>query len=97
MFRVSLGDYARQHGLKAAARAFQTTVPTVRKWLRRYRAQELKGLQELSRAPHHCPHKIQGERERIVVALRQQLPTFGASGICPFPPWPSSASGTNTA
>ena len=80
-YRFGLVGYARQHGIKAAARAFQTTVPTVRKWLRRYRAQGLKGLQELSRAPHHCPHKIQGERERIVVALRQQLPTFGAARL----------------
>ena len=80
-YRLGLVGYARQHGIKAAARAFQTTVPTVRKWLRRYRAQGLKGLQELSRAPHHCPHKIQGERERIVVALRQQLPTFGAARL----------------
>ena len=80
-FRVALVDYARSHGLKAAARAFQTTVPTVRKWLRRYQAEGAKGLVERSRAPHHCPHKIQGERERIVVALRQQLPTFGAARL----------------
>ena len=38
-------------------------------------------MQELSRAPHPCPHKIRGERERIVVALRQQLPTFGAARL----------------
>ena len=36
--RLRLVTYARQHGLKAAARALQTTVPTVRKWLRRYQA-----------------------------------------------------------
>jgi transposase len=80
-YRLCLVDYARQDGIKAAARAFQTTVPTVRKWLRRYRAPGLKGLQELSRAPPHGPHKIQGERERLVVALRQQLPPFGAARL----------------
>ena len=80
-YRLSLVGYARQHGLKAAARAFQTTVPTVRKWLRRRRAEGLPGLQDRSRAPHRCPHKIQGELERIVVALRQQLPTFGAARL----------------
>ncbi len=53
-------------------------MPTVCKWLRRYQAQDLKGLQELPRAPHSCPHKISGELERQVVALRRQLPTFGA-------------------
>jgi transposase len=60
-YRLRLATHARQHGIKAAARAFRTTVPTVRKWLRRYEAQGLKGLQQLSRAPHSCPHKITAE------------------------------------
>src|SRR3989304_7576050 len=50
-YRLRLVTPARQHGIKPAARAFRTTVPTVRKWLRRHQAQGLKGLQELSRAP----------------------------------------------
>jgi len=80
-YRLQLVTYARQHGIKAAARDFHTTVPTVRKWLRRYEAQKLKGLQELSRAPHSCPHKIRGELADRVVALRRQLPTFGAQRL----------------
>ena len=35
--RLRLVDYARRNGIKATARLFQTTVPTVRKWLRRWR------------------------------------------------------------
>jgi transposase len=77
-YRLRLVTHARQHGIKAAARAFRTTVPTVRKWRRRYAGQGLKGLQELSRAPHSCPHKIVGELAQRVVDLRRQLPTFGA-------------------
>jgi len=80
-FRLSLVDYARQHGIKAAARTFQTTVRTVRKWLRRYQAQGLKGLEELSRAPRSCPHKVRGDRERQVLAWRRQLPTFSAQRL----------------
>ncbi len=79
--RLSLASYARQHGIKAAARFFQTTVPTVRKWLRRYQAAGLKGLQTLSRAPHSCPHKIAGEREERIVELRRHLPTFSAQRL----------------
>ena len=75
-YRLRLVMDARQHGIKAAARTYRTTVPSVRKWLRRYQAQGLKGLQELSRAPRSCPHKITGEVERQVVALRRRLPTF---------------------
>ena len=77
-YRLQLVTHARQQGIKAAARAFGTTVPTVRKWLRRWKAQGLPGLQELSRAPRSCPHKIVGELAQRVIALRRQLPTFGA-------------------
>jgi len=80
-YRLQLVTQARQHGIKAAARAFQTSVPTVRKWLRRYAAQGLKGLEELSRAPRSCPHKITGELARRVVALRRQLPSLGAQRL----------------
>ena len=79
--RLSLVSYARQHSIKAAARAFQTTVPTVRKWLRRYQAAGLAGLQALSRAPHSCPHQIAGEREARILELRRQLPTFSAQRL----------------
>jgi transposase-like protein len=34
--RLRLVESARQRGLKPTARLFATTVPTVRKWLRRY-------------------------------------------------------------
>jgi transposase len=77
-YRLRLVTHARQHGIKAAARSFGTTAPTVRKWVRRYEAQGLKGLQEVSRAPHSCPHKIVGALAQRVVELRRQLPTFGA-------------------
>ena len=77
-YRLRLVTHTRQHGIKATARAFRTTVPTVRKWLRRYEKEGLKGLQEHSRAPHSCPHKITGELARRVVELRRRLPTFGA-------------------
>jgi transposase len=79
--RLRLVAHARQHGIKATARLFQTTVPTVRKWLRRYQQQGPSGLLEHSRAHHHCPHKTSPELERQVVQLRRQLPTFGAARL----------------
>ena len=42
-YRLRLVTHARQHGIKAAARAFRTTVPTVRKWGRRYEARASRG------------------------------------------------------
>ena len=76
--RLRLVESARQRGLKPTARLFATTVPTVRKWLRRYQQLGPSGLVEQSRAPHHQPGKTSPEIERQGVELRQQLPTFGA-------------------
>jgi len=76
--RLRLVQYARQHGIKAAGRAFRTTVPTVRKWLRRYQQQGPSGLLERSRAPRHPAGKTPLSVEEQVVQLRRQLPTFGA-------------------
>jgi len=76
--RLRLVESARQRGVKPTARLFQTTVPTVRKWLRRFQQQGPRGLIELSRAPHHQPGKTPQALEQQVVDLRQQLPTFGA-------------------
>ena len=43
LFRMQMVQYAKDHGNKPAARAFKTTVKTVRKWRKRY----------VERAPHN--------------------------------------------
>jgi hypothetical protein len=42
--RLRLMQHARQRGIKPTARAFVTTVPTVRKWLRRFQQHGPSGL-----------------------------------------------------
>jgi len=79
--RLRLVRWAQRQGIKKTAREFVTTVPTVRKWLRRFQQKGLAGLQEASRAPHHCPHKTPPAVEQQVVKLRRQLPTFGAARL----------------
>lgn len=79
--RLRLVESVRQRGIKPTARLFATSVPTVRKWWRRYQQQGLPGLQECSRAPHHCPHRTPQEVAALLLALRQQLPTFGAARL----------------
>ena len=44
--RLRLVESAKQRGIKPTARLFATTVPTVRKWLRRYQQHGLSGLLE---------------------------------------------------
>jgi transposase-like protein len=55
--RLRLVESVRQRGIKPTARLFTTTVPTVRKWWRRYQQHGPSGLLEQSRAPHHQPRK----------------------------------------
>jgi len=47
--RLRLVESARQRGIKPTARLFRTTVPTVRKWLRRFQQQGLRGLHKRRR------------------------------------------------
>jgi transposase len=77
--RFELVRYAREHGIKPAARQFSTTVRTVRKWLRRWEPGSLRGLEDRSRAPHHPPRGITAGQRRRAVALKRRLPSWGAS------------------
>src|SRR5215472_13138432 len=56
--RLRLVESATQRGIKPTSRLFATTVPTVRKWLRRYQRRGLSGLVALSRARHSQPQKL---------------------------------------
>ena len=76
--RLRLVESAKQRGIKPTARLFATTVPTVRKWLRRYQQGGPSSLVERSRAPHHQPRKTPPPLEQQLVELRRTLPTFGA-------------------
>ena len=79
--RLRIVKYAKQHGVKPAARLFDTTPKTVRKWLRRYEQERLTGLNELPRIPLTCPHKTSAVLERKVVTLRKQYPFKGSKRL----------------
>lgn len=48
------------------------------KWLARYEEEGRRGLRDRSRAPHHCPHRIEAEIAERICALRRQHPYWGA-------------------
>src|SRR5258707_8783707 len=81
--RLRLVESAKQRGIKPTARLFATTVPTVRKWLRRYQQRGPSGLLEQSRARHQQAHKTPPHREAKLVKLRKTLPTFGERRLIP--------------
>jgi len=79
--RLRMVKYAKQHGIKPAARLFDTAARTVCKWLARYRQERLVGLNELPRIPLHCPHKTSPALARKIVNLRKQFPFKGAKRL----------------
>lgn len=48
------------------------------KWLARYEEEGRRGLRDRSRAPHHCPHRIDPELAEFLCALRREHPLWGA-------------------
>src|SRR3984893_9526711 len=76
--RLRLVESARARGIKPTARLFATTVPTVRKWVRRYQQQGPSRLLALSRARHRQAHKPPPGREAHLLELRKTLPPFGS-------------------
>lgn len=76
--RHELVTYALKQGIKAAARCYECSRNTVRKWVRRFKTHHNKGLLPRSRAPHSCPHKTSPALEAKCVAKRKKTPGFGA-------------------
>jgi len=75
--RLQVAHYAREHGVRAAARTFECSRNTVRTWLRRYEQGGRSALKEQSRAPHSCPHKTSPHHERKVIEARKHMPCAG--------------------
>jgi putative transposase len=48
------------------------------KWIERFAEEGRRGLRDRSRAPHHCPHRINAELAELLCALRRAHPLWGA-------------------
>lgn len=68
----SVAELCRQQGISR---------PTAYKWLERFDAEGLKGLQDRSRAPHHCARLIEEETEKLILAVKCEHPYWGARKI----------------
>jgi transposase InsO family protein len=51
------------------------------KWLKRYREEGYKGLEEKSRRPHSSPHKTSSALEQKIIHVRDKHPAWGARKI----------------
>lgn len=81
LYRLEVVRFAKEHGIKPAARQFHTTPKTVRKWLNRHVPNSLDGLSDLSKAPKNPKMHISDEQRSQVIHLKRMLPSFGAERI----------------
>lgn len=73
--------YAKEHGKKPAAKMFNTTVKTIRKWFSRYEKSGYQGLTDLSKTPKNMPNKTPKHIEDQVLYIKRTLKTWGALRI----------------
>ena len=81
LYRLKVVQYAKEHGVKPAARKFNTSAQTVRKWMKRWEPGSLNGLEDRSRAPKNPRTFITEEQKAQAIKLKKSLPSFGAERI----------------
>lgn len=87
--QFSVSELCRQYGISR---------PTGYKWMRRYSNQGLAGLSDQSRAPHGCPHRMDGGYEAPILELKSRYGQWGPRKIRdylvynhPEKVWPASS------
>ncbi len=63
------------------ARWYGVSRKTVYKWIERYERRGPRGLEELSRAPHHCAHALSQQMEQRILKWKADKPLWGAPKI----------------
>jgi len=81
-FRLKMVRSAQQDGVSETARLFEVSRPTVYKWLRRFEQEQVAGLEDRSRRPHHSPNALDGKVRRQIIRLRKKMPHCGADRMC---------------
>jgi transposase len=79
--RYQLVIYALDKGIKPAARTFNTSRPTVRKWIKRFKQNSYQGLSDLSRRPHCSPRRTIPALRDNAIRLKKKYKRLGAEQI----------------
>lgn len=79
--RYEIVRYAKEEGVKPAARVFSTTPKTVRKWLRRWQPGSLRGLEDQSKAPKSKGSGIDPDQRQKAIELKRKLKSWGGLRI----------------
>ena len=65
-------------------RAYGISRPTAYKWIERYREVGAKGLEELSRAPHHRPNQTGEEVREMIVETKLHYQSWGPKKVLDY-------------
>ncbi len=79
--RYQMVIYAKEHGIKPAARLYATGPKIVRKWIRRFNEGGYQALEDVSCRPHHSPNKTSADRIKRIVELKAEYKRIGAEQI----------------
>jgi putative transposase len=69
---LSIAEIARRRGVSRR---------TAHKWIARYEAESVTGLQDRSRAPHRHPNAVTAGMERLILEWKAKYPLWGAPKI----------------
>ncbi|MFA5320023.1 MAG: leucine zipper domain-containing protein, partial [Candidatus Omnitrophota bacterium] len=76
--RYQMVCYTLKHGVKPAARVFNTSPPVIRKWLKRFKEHGYEGLLDLSRKPHYSPRATAQSTKDHIIGLAKKYHRLGA-------------------
>jgi hypothetical protein len=89
--RYQMVIYAKEHGVKPAARCYATGPKTVRKWLLRFIENGYQSLDDLPKKPLSSPRAISDDRAKKIVALKNKYKRLGADQVKILEGLPESA------
>ena len=81
VWRYQMVQKAMEDGIKPTAKAFHTSPPIVRKWLKRFKFAGYSGLNDRSRRPHHSPLETPSYLKEHIIKLRNTYKRLGADQI----------------
>jgi putative transposase len=88
-----IADHLRgEMSIAELSRASGVSRRTAYKWIVRYVEEGLAGLEERSRAPLRCAHRLDEAKRAAILAVRQAHPTWGPKKIGPKLAWPVALS-----
>ncbi|HED38292.1 MAG TPA: helix-turn-helix domain-containing protein, partial [Ignavibacteria bacterium] len=80
-WRYQMVQKALDDGIKPTARAFHTSPPVVRKWLKRFKTEGYQALDDHSHKPHFSPNETPNYLKEHIIMLKNKYKRVGAEQI----------------